>query len=199
MNVVGKRMKRYDGLAHVTGKSPYVDDVYIPGTLTVKTFRSPVIKGKIHRIETTNAERLRGVAGVITHHDVPHNAFGLIADQPVFASESVRYKGMPIAAVAAVDEDTAMEALERIQVEIEEQEYVLDPIEAMQPGAPKVRPEGNLFLFDDRPYRKIVFGDVEAGFNEADFVIEERYFHPSLEHAPIETQTSLAVPKENAL
>jgi CO/xanthine dehydrogenase Mo-binding subunit len=197
MEVVGQRVKRYDGLAHVAGQTRFVDDLIVPGTLTVKAFRSPVIKGTIQKIDTTKAEKLAGVAAVITHRDIPYNAFGMIPDQPVLAEEEVRYKGMAIAAVAAVDEDTALEALEQIRVEIEEKEHVLDPLEAMKPGAPKVRPEGNLFMYDGKPYRQIIFGDVESGFRKADHIIEGEYFHPSLEHSPIETQISLAVPDAN--
>ena len=197
MEVVGQRVKRYDGLAHVTGQLKFIDDLVVPGTLRVKAFRSPVIKGKIQNIDTTRAGKLAGVAAVITHKDVPYNAFGLIPDQPVLAEGEVRYKGMPIAAVAAVDEDTATEALEHIKIEIEEDEYVLDPLEATKPGAPKVRPEGNLFMYDGKPYRRIVFGDIESGFRKADHIIEEEYFHPSLEHSPMETQISLTVPDAN--
>jgi CO/xanthine dehydrogenase Mo-binding subunit len=197
MEVVGQRLKRYDGLAHVAGQTKFIDDLVVPGTLTVKAFRSPVIKGTIRRIDITKAEKLAGVAAVITYRDIPNNAYGMIPDQPVLAEEDVRYKGMPIAAVAAVDEDTAMEALEQIKVDIEEQDYVLDPIEAMKPGAPKVRPEGNLYIYDGKPYRQIVFGDVESGFKKSDHILETEYFHPSLEHAPMETQISLAVPDAN--
>ena len=83
------------------------------------------------------AEKMAGVAGVLTAKDVPGvNAYGLIADQPVFTPEQIRFQGERIAAVAAVDEDTAMEALEKIKIDIEEQKPVFDPFEAMQPGPP---------------------------------------------------------------
>jgi CO/xanthine dehydrogenase Mo-binding subunit len=196
LKVVGQRKKRYDGLAHVTGETRFVDDVHVPGTLTVKVFRSPITKGKVKHIDTSAAERLPGVAGVITHEDVPINRYGLIPDQPVLAQD-VRYKGEPIAAVAAVDEDTALEAVARIKVDMEEEEPVFDPLEAMKPGAPKVRPEGNIFMFGKRDFRQIKVGDVEAGFREADHIIEGEYFHPPLEHAQLEPQTSLAVPEAN--
>lgn len=192
--VVGQRVPRYDGLAHVTGETRFVDDVVVRGTLHVKALRSPVIKGQIKHLDTKKAESMPGVAGVITARDVPVNAFGMIPDQPVLAAEAVRFRGEPIAAVAAVDEDTALEAVARIRLEIEEQEYVLDPLEAMKPEAPKVRPEGNLYLFGERPYRQIVLGDIEAGFKEADVVVEGEYRHPSIEHAQLETQVSLVVP-----
>ena len=191
LKTVGQRVKRYDGLAHVTGETRYVDDIFVPGTLMVKAFRSPVHKGTIRSLDISAAERLSGVAGVITHEDVPNKAV-----LPIFA-EAIRYKGEPIAAVAAVDEDTALEALNLIKVEIDEEEPVFDPLEAMKPGAPKVRPEGNCFMFGNRPFRKIVFGDIEAGFKEADYVVEGEYFHPVLKQAQLEPQVSLAVPEAN--
>ena len=194
---VGQRERRYDGLAHITGKTRFVDDVIIPGMLAVKVLRSPVVKGKVKRLETTAAEKVSGVAGVITAQDVPNNGFGPMApEQPVFAQE-VRYKGEPIAAVAAVDEEMAMEAVGRIKFDIEEEKGVIDPLEAMKPGAPKVRPEGNLFMFGDKPFRAIVSGDVEAGFREADEIVEADYVESSFEHAALETQCSVAVPEAN--
>jgi CO/xanthine dehydrogenase Mo-binding subunit len=194
LKVVGQRVKRYDGMAHVTGETRFVDDVIVPDTLTVKAFRSPVVKGTIKNLDTSVAESMPGVVGVITASDVPCNGYGLIPDQPVLAGDAVRYKGEPIAAVAAEDSDTALEAVDKIKLDIEEEEYVFDPKEAMKPDAPKVRPEGNVFMFGERPFRQIVFGDIEKGFNEADLVVENEYLHPSLEHAQLEPQASLSVP-----
>jgi CO/xanthine dehydrogenase Mo-binding subunit len=187
--VIGKSEKRYDGLAHVIGETKYVDDIFIPGTLMVKVLRSPVDKGKVRHLDISSAESFPGVAGIITPEDVPNK----YQDQPVLAS-SIRYKGEPIVAVAAVDEDTALEAISKIKVDIEEEEAVFDPLEAMKAGAPKVRPEGNLYMYGKYPCRRVVFGNIEAGFKEADYIIEGEYFHPTLEHAPIEPWASLAVP-----
>jgi CO/xanthine dehydrogenase Mo-binding subunit len=193
--VVGQSVTRYDGMAHVTGETRFVDDVIVPGTLKIKAFRSPVIKGKIKNLDISAAERIPGVAGVITAADVPCNAYGIIPDQPVFAGEGgIRYRGEPIAAVAAVDEDTAMEAIAAIKLDVEEEPYVLDPLEAMKPDAPLVRPEGNTFMYGERNFRQIVLGDVEEGFGKADFIVENDYFHPSQEHAQLEPMVSMAVP-----
>ena len=90
--VVGQRVKRYDGMAHVTGETRFVDDVIVPGTQTVKALRSPVIKGKIKKLDTSAAEAMPGVAGVITAEDVPCNAYGLVPDQPVLAADAVRVR-----------------------------------------------------------------------------------------------------------
>lgn len=192
--VVGQRKRRYDGLAHVTGATRFVDDVFHPGTLTVKVLRSPAHKGRVRRLDTAAALSLPGVAAVITYEDVPNNAFGLVPDQPVLA-ETVRYRGQPIAAVAARDERTASRAVDRIRVEVDEEEPVFDPLEAMKPEAPLVRPEGNCYLFGKHPCRRVVFGDAQAGFNEADHIVEGTYCTRPVEHAPMETQVSLAVPE----
>jgi CO/xanthine dehydrogenase Mo-binding subunit len=198
LQIVGKREKRYDGLDHITGKSQFADDIIVPGMLAAKVFRSPVIKGQIKNIDTTAAEKVPGVAAVITAKDVPNNVFGPSdpPDQPVL-TQQIRYKGEPMAAVAAVDEDTALEAISRIKVDISEEEGVIDPLEAMKPDAPKVRPEGNLFMFGENPFRELISGDIEAGFKEADEVVEGDYCQPSYEHTPLETQCSLAIPEPN--
>lgn len=190
---VGKPILRYDGIGHVTARTTYVDDIQKPGMLSIKVLTSPVHKGIIRRLDVSAAARMPGVAGVITAKDVPGtNAYGLIPDQPVFPAENIRYKGERLAAVAAVDEDTAAEALGKIRVEIEEQTPVFDPYEAMKPGAPLVRPEGNVFQFDSGPTRKIRLGDVEKGFKEADYIIEGKYTNGMNDHAPMEPQVSVA-------
>jgi CO/xanthine dehydrogenase Mo-binding subunit len=190
---VGKPILRYDGIGHVTARTTYVDDIQHPGMLYLKVLTSPVHKGVIRHLDVSPAEKMPGVAGVLTAKDVPGvNAYGLIPDQPVFTPEQIRFQGERIAAVAAVDEDAAVEALEKIRLDIEEQTPVFDPWEAMQPGAPLVRPEGNVFQFDSGPARKIRLGDVEQGFKEADYIIEGRYTNSMNEHAPMEPQVSVA-------
>jgi CO/xanthine dehydrogenase Mo-binding subunit len=194
---VGRPMPRYDGIGHVTGRTEYVDDIQRPGMLYVKCLLSPVHKGIIRLLDLSAAARMPGVAGVISSEDVPgSNAYGLIPDQPVFTPGPVRFRGERIAAVAAVDEDTAIEALERIKLEIEEQPTVFDPLEAIQPGAPLVRPEGNVFQFNSGPTRRIRLGDVEQGFREADFIVEGKYTNSMNEHAPMEPQVSVAYPDD---
>src|SRR5512147_1680487 len=105
---VGKPILRYDGIGHVTARTTYVDDIQKPGMLYIKVLTSPVHKGRIRRLDLSPAEKMPGVAGVIAAKDVPGlNAYGLVPDQPVFAVENIRFQGERIAAVAAVDEDTA--------------------------------------------------------------------------------------------
>ena len=196
---VGKSKPRYAGLSHVTGETRYVDDVFVPGTLVVKALRSPIHKGIIQKLETTRAEKMPGVHGIITAADVPCNTYGyLTLDQAVLAEKDIRYKGEPLAAVAADTVEIANEALDSIDLKIEPQTPVFDPLEAMKPDAPKVRPEGNVLMVGNRPYRLVFNGDVEKGFAEADEIVEGEYFFCSQEHAPMETQVSLAVPESDS-
>jgi CO/xanthine dehydrogenase Mo-binding subunit len=196
---VGKNKPRYAGLGHVTGETRYVDDVVIPGTLVVKALRSPIHKGIIQKLDISRAEKLPGVHGIITASDVPCNAYGyLTLDQTVLADQHIRYKGEPLAAVAADTAEIAAEALDLIELKTESQTPVFDPLEAMKPDAPKVRPEGNILFLDNRPYRLVYNGDVEKGFAEADEIVEGEYFFCSQEHAPMETQVSVAVPESDS-
>ena len=195
---VGSPILRYDGIGHVTGRTEYVDDIQRPGMLHVKCLLSPVHRGIICRLDLSAALKMPGVAGVISSEDIPGtNAYGLIPDQPVFTSGSIRFMGERIAAVAAVDEDAAMEALDRIKLEIEEQRPVFDPWEAMQPDSPLVRPEGNVYQFNSGPTRKIRLGEVDKGFREADFIVEGKYTNSMNEHAPMEPQVSVAYPDDS--
>ena len=110
MKVVGARIPRYDGVAHVTGRTTYVDDVNVPGTLWAKALRSPHHHAGITKLDTTKAESMPGVHAVITWKDVPlleygHlSALGIPADEPLLAKDEVRYLGQPIALVAAESE-----------------------------------------------------------------------------------------------
>lgn len=193
LKYVGKPILRYDGIGHATGRTTYVDDVHLPGMLYIKVLQSPVHRGIIKNLDVSAVENMPGVAGVITSKDVPGtNAYGLLPDQPVFTPESIRYKGERIAAVAAVDEDTAMEAVEKIALDIKEQTPVFDPIEAMEPDAPRVRPEGNLGEYNSGKSRIVRFGDVEKGFSEAKHIVEGRYTQSPNDHAPMEPHASVA-------
>ena len=189
---IGQPIPRYDGLGHVTGTTTYVDDVEFPGMLYIKVLRSPVHKGIIRDIDVTAAENMPGVAGIITAKDIPGSKTYGPPDQPVFVEKHIRFKGERIAAVAAVDEDTAQEAVEKIKLDIEEQTPVFDPIEAMKPDAPKVRPEGNVWMFNSGDHRKVRKGDVDKGFAEADEIIENTYHEKMNDHAAMEPHVSIA-------
>jgi CO/xanthine dehydrogenase Mo-binding subunit len=164
--------------------------------LTCKTLRCPYHRAKIHNIDTSAARRLPGVYAVVTKDDVPRNLFAMVPDHHVLAPEITRYRGQNLAAVAAADMDTALEALSLIKVDLEETPCVIDPEEAVKPGAVQVREDaglGNLHEFaPGDTVRRIRKGDVEKGFREADFIVEGRYTTPSQEHAPLEPCASVA-------
>ena len=190
---VGKRVKKYDGEGLVTGKMQYVSDISMPGMLVCKTLRSPYHRARLNSVDVSEALKVPGVYAVITKDDVPHNLFSMVPDHHVLAEDLIRYKGQNIAAVAAINKQVALEALGKIKLDIEELPFVIDPVEATKPDSPKVRPEGNMHMFDgNSEVRKIRKGDIEKGFAEADFIVEGTYTTPSQEHAPIETCASVA-------
>jgi CO/xanthine dehydrogenase Mo-binding subunit len=206
MKAVGARLPRYDGVGHVTGRTVFVDDVRVQGTLRAKALRSPVHRGDIKALDTSQAEQLPGVRAVITHADVPKNVYGHLealgvpADEPLLAESEVRYKGQPVAVVAAEDEDTAEEAVRLIRLEIEEHEPLLDIRRAFDPDAPQIHPWGNWYPFfggfDQGPDRRqIRKGDIDRAFEQADVVVQGVYRPQAIEHVPLETQVSLSVPE----
>jgi len=194
LTVVGRRLPRYDGMQHVTGRTRYVGDLSFPGMLHVKAWRSPVPSARIKGVDVSAAQELPGVAKVVTHRDVPDNIYGFAKDTPVLAGEEVRYLGQEVAAVAAEDEATARRAVELIRVDLEEREPVFDPIEAMEPGAPQVAPGGNLVRFGEETVRRIRKGDFRSAVGTPGTTVVEGHFRTQgQEHAPIETQVSVAL------
>jgi CO/xanthine dehydrogenase Mo-binding subunit len=203
MKVVGARIPRYDGIAHVTGRTTYVDDVRVPGTLWVKALRSPHHSARILRMDTKPAEGMPGVHAVVTHADVPLNeyghlsALGIPADEPLLAVDEVRYKGQPIAIVAAEDEATAAEAAERIDVEFEERGAFTDVRKAFDSDAPKIHQWGNWYphFEGEMDRRQIRKGDIDWAFENADTIVQGVYRPAAIEHVPIETQVCQVVPE----
>jgi CO/xanthine dehydrogenase Mo-binding subunit len=209
MKAIGARLPRYDGVGHVTGRTIYVDDVRLPkGNLWAKALRSPHHSAKIVRLDVTRAASLPGVHGVITHADVPKNVVGHLeflgvpADEPLLAVDEVRWRGQAIAAVAAESEEAAQAAVEAIEIEYEEREPLFDMRKAFDPGAPRAHRWGNWLPYfggelenagPDR--RRIRKGDLEWAFDKADRIVKGVYRPTAIEHAPLETQISLAVPE----
>jgi CO/xanthine dehydrogenase Mo-binding subunit len=205
LGIVGQSVKRRDGVGHVTGQTQYVDDVFYPNMLWLQMVRSPVARGKIRRIDTSRAEAMPGVAAVITAQDVPNNWYTILCligiepnDEPVLAHEEVMYEGEPICAVVAETEDIAREAAAQIllDLDIEEQPPVLDVEYAIRPEAPAIKKWGNnTFMYDGMNHRRLRLGDVEAGFAQADYIVEGTYQLSPIEHAPIETHVCVVKPE----
>jgi CO/xanthine dehydrogenase Mo-binding subunit len=202
MKAVGARLPRYDGLAHVTGRTQYVDDVRVHGTLWCKALRSPHHSAVIRSIDTSKAQALPGVHAIVTAKDVPHNVYGHLealgvpADEPLLADEDVRWKGQPIAAVAAESEAAALAAVEAIEIEFEEREPVLDIRTAADPGNDHFHQWGAIYPhFGPHNHRRVRKGDIDAAFEKADLIVEGVYRPQAIEHCPLETQVALAVPE----
>jgi len=193
---VGQPLPRYGGEGQVTGRTRYVDDIVVPGMLYLKLLRSPVHRGVLRELDLSAVKATPGVAGVVTAADIPGtNMHGFSGDQPVFNTEHIRYKGEPLAAVVAVDEDTCMEALEKAVLDIEEQEPIFDPFQALEPGAPLVRPGTSHNLMEFAPgvtTRVFKCGDAEKALAAAEYVVEDNFVHGYQDHGPIEPHVSLA-------
>jgi CO/xanthine dehydrogenase Mo-binding subunit len=195
--VVGQRIGRVEGPDKVTGRAPYTADILLPGALWGKVLRSPVPYARITSINAERARALPGVQAVITGQDIPHVLVGRnMRDVPVLCWDVVRYVGDRVAAVAADDKDLAEEALSLIEVEYEELEPLLDPLEAIQPGAPPLHPDIQSYhglpqnLPPDVPnihcYMEKKRGDLAAGFAEADVIVESEYSSAMMHQGYIE-------------
>ena len=204
--IVGQRVPRPDAQDKVFGLTRYADDFSMGGMLHAKVVRASRPSAKILGIDTRAAEAVPGVRAVLTARDVPHNV--LFSDVPgqtttvgplrartqVLADEVVRYLGEAVALVAAETEDAAEDAARRVVVEYADVPGVFDPEAAMRPDAPQLEPSGNVIS-----RWKIRKGDVEAGFREADVVVEGEYRTPFIDHAFIEPEAGVAWLDENGV
>ena len=185
---VGQRATRPDGRLHGLGQTKYIDDLTFPGMLHAKIKRAGIASALIKRIDTSEAEAMPGVMAVLTGREVPVNSFGpSLQDQPVLCDERVFHAGDGVAAVAAVTEQIALEALDKIKVEYEPLPPVLDPLEAMKDDAPRVHPPAsNIYS------RKIIKkGDIAKGFAASDRIFEGRFRTQMVEHVPLEPHASI--------
>lgn len=174
-SVVGKRVKRTDSLAKVTGQALYTADLKLPRMLHARVLRSPHAHARILNIDTTRASQLPGVKAVVTAadgHGIKWGVFKYTQDHPMIAIDKVRYIGEDVAGVAAVDEETALEALELINVEYEPLPAVFDPLEAMKDGAPLIHDQypNNINI-----HVHIDVGDIEEAFAKAHLVREDTF------------------------
>jgi 4-hydroxybenzoyl-CoA reductase alpha subunit len=189
---VGKSFPRVDAADKVTGRAKYTADLYFANMLHGKILTSPTAHARIKSIDTSRAAALPGVKLVLTAKDVPDITYGINPpryDEHIFAKDKVRHVGDEVAAVIAVNEETATRALALIEVEYEEIQAVMDPIEAIKDGAPQIhdRYKNNINTHVDHH-----FGDVTRGFAEADLVREEEFVGNHVYQSPIEPHASLA-------
>ena len=175
---VGKSYPRLD-VDKVTGRAAYINDIKLPRMLYGKILYSSRPHAKIKHIDTSKAERLPGVRAVLTGSNVPEVRVGFLGDQTALKKDKVRQFRDEVAAVAAIDEEIAEEALELIQVEYEDLPAIFDPLEAMKPDAPLIheldargKPRRNNIL--PLPW-KLSAGDVDKAREESAHVVKDTY------------------------
>lgn len=189
---IGKSVEKIDARVKVTGQAKYTGDLKFPKMLVGKILTSPHAHARILHIDTSEAEKLPGVKAVITSRDVPDLKYGISParwDENIFCIDKVRFVGDKVAAVAAVDEETAYQALDLIKVDYEVLPAVLDPWHAADEGAP--------LIHDDYPRNINIeihqnFGDVEEAFKEAFLVRTDRFEGQRAYHSPIEPHSAIS-------
>ena len=197
-SVIGKSLPLLDAYEKVTGKLKYAGDVPpLHRMHHAKVLRSPYAHAKVVHIDTSAAEALPGVSAIITHEDEitgkkktcnsPWHDFSFNFRGPMISQE-VCYVGDEVAVVSAVDEDVAKEAINLIEVDYEELPAVFDMEESIKPGAPQVHPWGPNAL-DPSVFE---WGDIEQGFKEADYIIENRITIGNQQHAPLDRNACIA-------
>ncbi|HXG05276.1 MAG TPA: molybdopterin cofactor-binding domain-containing protein [Candidatus Binatia bacterium] len=191
--VIGQPRPKIDAWAKVTGVTRFADDLVLPRMAHGKLLRSPHPHARIGRIDTGRARALPGVYAVITGHDLPRVKFGILPvsqDEEALCTEKVRMVGDAVAAVAAVDEETAERACRLIEVEYEPLPALMSIEESL------AHPEVRIHEYGDGPnIHKMValqFGDVEAGFAAADLVREDVFFYEGNTHLPMEQHAAVA-------
>ncbi|MFT7462190.1 MAG: 4-hydroxybenzoyl-CoA reductase subunit alpha [Pseudohongiellaceae bacterium] len=189
---VGKRARKIDSMAVATGQAQYTDDIQLPGMLHGKILRSPHAHAKVLSIDTRRAEALEGVHGVLVGSELPVR-YGVIPwtqDETTLAIDKVRFVGDEVAAVAAIDEDTANAALRLIDVEYEVLHTYLDPQKSLTRHDPAIHEDsrhGNV-----SKHVMLEFGEVDNDLAASHVVIEDTYRFHGTAHAPIEPHCSVA-------
>jgi 4-hydroxybenzoyl-CoA reductase alpha subunit len=190
--VVGRPYTKVDGPAKVTGVTKFADDVMLPRMLHCKLLRSKLAHAKIRSIDVSKALAAPGVIAVATGRDLP-TPFGILPvsqDEHALCTDRVRFVGDPVAAVAAVDEDAAFDALDLIAVDYEPLPPIGSIDEGLAPAETPIHDYG-----DQANIHKLVameFGDTEEGFSRADRVYEDLFFYEGNTHLPLEQHAAVA-------
>ena len=201
-----------DLVAKVTGQAKYAEDFRAEGMLFTKLLLSQMPHARIRSIDDREALAMEGVMGIITANDLPETD-NLVGNDRALTMEPM-YQGEPILAVAAVDEETAAAAIEKIKVDYEPLPFVIDPLDSLRPGGPNARVGGNTIVDrkevveikwtaqdfeeagDSMPMGEAEVewevGDVAKGLEEADLVLDETLYHQSQTHHPLETRSCMA-------
>jgi xanthine dehydrogenase molybdenum-binding subunit len=225
--LIGRNYKTPDLAAKVTGRSKYAEDFRAEGMLFCRLVLSPMPHGRIRHIDASDALAMPGVKAVLTADDIPTQA-DFLADngQTIKANKwgeraltnEPMFQGDPILAVAAVDELTCAEAIEKIKIDMEPLPFVIDPLDSLRPGGPNPHEDGNVWTrgaagqeitelkwtkddfseFDQgrlpmgKPTADWSYGDVDAGFRDAALVLDESFVTPDVSHQCLEPRTAMA-------
>ena len=192
LRVVGKALRKVDATAKVTGVTKFADDLFLPRMLYAKLLRSPHPHARIVSIDTSPALALPGVKAALTGRDLPI-PFGILPvsqDEHALALDAVRFVGDPVAAVAATSEEAATAAMDRIAVQYEPLRAFVNALDSVEHPDPQIHDyadRGNIHKLID-----LEFGDVDAGFAEADLVREDTFFFEGNTHLPMEQHAAVA-------
>jgi CO/xanthine dehydrogenase Mo-binding subunit len=195
LNTVGHASPRIDALKRVTGTATYTGDIRLPGMLYARVLRSPHPHARIRRIDISKAQALPGVKAILTRENC--NVVwgsGDTRNNRYLFNNPVRFAGDAVAAIAAVDRHTAEEATRLIEVDYEPLPFVLDPEEALKPGAVEIQPGGNLSPNNQGAREPEVYrrGNIDEGLRAADQVFEDHYTSAHINNAQLEPRVAIA-------
>ncbi len=192
LNVVGKPFRKVDARAKCTGQTKFADDIVLPRMLFCKILRSHEPHALIKNIDVSKALALPGVIAIITGKDlpIPYGILPVSQDEHALCLDKVRFIGDPVAAVAAIDEDVAFDAMNLIKVEYERLNTISSIEEAVLIEEPRIQDYGDAGNIHKKV--SLEFGDVEAGFAEADLIREDVFFYEGNTHLPMEQHAAVA-------
>src|SRR5580693_6999407 len=227
--LIGKDYPTPDLYAKVTGQAKYAEDYHADGMLFCKLLLSPLPHARVKHLDVRQALAIPGVKAILTADELPPPADTLTDNGTVIRANPKSekaltmeplYQGEPILAVAAVDELTAAEAIEKIRIDFEPLPFVVDPLDTLRPGGPNPRTDGNIWTttpgatgpavkelkwteadFEEAKYGRLPmgktpdewsYGDVEAGFKSAALVLDETFVTPDVSHQTLEPRTAMA-------
>jgi len=195
-NIVGKDVIRQDGFAKVTGQAKFADDYKFHGMLHGVMVRAPVAHAKINLIDYSWLENNPSVTTICDAEDIPgaKKVGPIKQDQPVFAFDKIVTPGDAVAMLVGKDEKKLRKLTSKVKVEYENLEVLSDPLKALDKNAPVIHPDSGSNLIIHYPLRR---GDVDKGFSESDFILEETYSTPHIEHAYLEPECVTAIPLES--
>jgi CO/xanthine dehydrogenase Mo-binding subunit len=199
---VGRDITRIDASEKLTGQALYTGDLDFKGMLHAKVLRSPHASAEIIKIDTSKAEQYPGVRAVLTGAELDYRLGLYLVDKHILAKDEVRHYGEAVAAVAADTLSAAADAVRLIEVEYKVKKPVTDPVTALEIDSPLVHPNLGSYNFVEAAFTpvpgtnianhtKLRKGNIDKGFEEADFVIEREYTNPNVQHVPMETHVAV--------